>query len=96
MHISLVVAVSDNGVIGREQALPWHLPEDLKRFKKKTLGKPVIMGRRTWEAIGKPLPDRQNIVVSHGGNMGVESTENKGTTVWFTIPFVGPQQPELE
>ena len=64
MHSSLVVAVSDNGVIGREQALPWHLPEDLKRFKKKTLGKPIIMGRRTWEAIGKPLPERKNIVVS--------------------------------
>jgi dihydrofolate reductase len=62
--ITLIVAVADNGVIGRENGLPWHLPEDLKRFKRLTLGKPVVMGRRTYDSIGRPLPGRHNIVVT--------------------------------
>ncbi|HEV7606096.1 MAG TPA: dihydrofolate reductase [Steroidobacteraceae bacterium] len=63
-----MVAVADNGVIGRDNALPWHLPDDLKRFKQLTLGKPVVMGRKTFESIGKPLPGRQNIVVTRDTN----------------------------
>ena len=66
--ITLIVAVADNGVIGRENALPWHLPEDLKRFKRLTMGKPIVMGRKTFESIGKPLPGRQNIVVTRDTN----------------------------
>jgi dihydrofolate reductase len=66
--ITLVVAVADNGVIGRDNALPWHLPEDLKRFKRITMGKPIVMGRRTFESIGKPLPGRHNIVVTRDPN----------------------------
>ena len=62
--ITLIVAVSDNGVIGRDNALPWHLPEDLKRFKRLTMGKPIVMGRKTHESIGKPLPGRRNIVLT--------------------------------
>lgn len=62
--ITLIVAVADSGVIGRDNTLPWHLPEDLKRFKRLTMGKPIVMGRKTFESIGKPLPDRQNIVVT--------------------------------
>jgi dihydrofolate reductase len=62
--VTLIVAVADSGVIGRDNALPWHLPEDLKRFKRLTLGKPVVMGRRTFESIGRPLPGRHNIVVT--------------------------------
>ena len=63
--IVLVVAVAENGVIGNKGALPWRLPEDLKRFKALTMGKPVIMGRKTWESLPrKPLPGRPNIVVS--------------------------------
>jgi dihydrofolate reductase len=62
---SLVVAVARNGVIGRNNALPWRLPADLAHFKKVTMGHPVVMGRRTYESIGKPLPGRQNIVVTH-------------------------------
>jgi dihydrofolate reductase len=66
--ISLLAAISRNGVIGREGRLPWHLPADLKRFKRLTLGHPVIMGRKTYdsilESLGKPLPGRENIVVS--------------------------------
>lgn len=64
MRLSLIVAVGENGVIGANGKLPWHLPADLKHFKTLTLGKPVIMGRKTFESIGKPLPQRQNIVVS--------------------------------
>ena len=60
----LVAAVADNGVIGRDNALPWHLGSDLKRFKALTANKPVIMGRKTYESIGKPLPGRTNIVVT--------------------------------
>jgi dihydrofolate reductase len=63
-EIALVVAVADNGVIGRHGALPWHLPDDLKHFKSVTFGKPVLMGRRTFESIGKPLPGRRNLVLS--------------------------------
>ena len=63
-RIVLVVAVSRNGVIGRDGDLPWRLPSDLKRFKALTLGKPVLMGRRTWDSIGRPLPGRPNIVVT--------------------------------
>lgn len=62
--IVLVVARADNGVIGRDGALPWHLPRDLAHFRALTLGKPVIMGRRTFEAIGRPLPGRHNIVLT--------------------------------
>lgn len=62
--IYLVAAVASNGVIGRDGQLPWHLPEDLKHFKRLTLGHPVIMGRRTWESLKGPLPGRDNIVVS--------------------------------
>ena len=62
--VYLVAAVAANGVIGRNGQLPWHLPEDLKHLKRLTLGHPVIMGRRTWESIGRPLPGRENIVVT--------------------------------
>jgi dihydrofolate reductase len=62
--ITLVVAVADNGVIGRDNALPWHLPADLAHFKRLTLGKPIVMGRRTFASIGRALAGRQNIVVT--------------------------------
>lgn len=63
-RIYLVAAVASNGVIGVDGRLPWHLPEDLKHFKKLTLGHPIVMGRKTWESLGKALPGRENIVVS--------------------------------
>jgi dihydrofolate reductase len=63
-RVYLVAAVAANGVIGAEGRLPWHLPEDLKHFKQLTLGHPVVMGRRTWESLGKALPGRDNIVVT--------------------------------
>ncbi len=64
MIISLVVAVSENNAIGKDNALPWRLPEDLKFFKRTTMGRPMIMGRKTYESLGKPLPGRTNIVLS--------------------------------
>jgi dihydrofolate reductase len=60
----LIVAIAANRVIGRGGQLPWHLPDDLKRFKQLTMGHPIIMGRKTYESIGKPLPGRRNIVVT--------------------------------
>ena len=62
--VSIVVAMDERGGIGRDGQLPWHLPDDLKRFKQLTLGKPIVMGRKTWDSIGRPLPGRHNIVVS--------------------------------
>lgn len=63
--LSLIVAVAENGVIGRDGALPWRLPEDLKWFKARTMGKPIIMGRKTWESFPRrPLPGRTNIIVT--------------------------------
>ena len=59
-----IVAMASNRVIGRDGKLPWHIPEDLRFFKKTTLGHPILMGRKTFESIGKPLPGRQNIVLS--------------------------------
>ncbi|MCP5368441.1 MAG: dihydrofolate reductase [Hyphomicrobiales bacterium] len=64
MRVSLVVAVAENGVIGRDGGLPWRLPGDLAWFKKVTMGKPIIMGRKTYDSIGRPLPGRTNIVVT--------------------------------
>jgi dihydrofolate reductase len=67
MKLSAVVAASDNDVIGRDNALPWYQPADLAYFKRVTMGKPILMGRKTWDSIGKPLPGRRNIVLSRSG-----------------------------
>ena len=68
-----IVAMSLNRAIGKNNKLPWHLPEDLKWFKKLTIGNVIIMGRRTWESIGKPLPNRESIVVSSTDIPGVRT-----------------------
>lgn len=62
--ISIIVAVSENNVIGKRGTLPWYIPEDLKRFRSLTTGHPIIMGRKTHESIGKPLPNRTNIIIT--------------------------------
>jgi dihydrofolate reductase len=62
--LSMIVAMANNNIIGRNNDMPWHLPADLAYFKKITLGKPIIMGRKTFESIGRPLPGRRNIVIS--------------------------------
>ena len=64
LPVSIVVAVADNGVIGRGNALPWDLPDDLQHFKRTTMGRPIVMGRKTFESIGRPLPGRLNIVLT--------------------------------
>jgi dihydrofolate reductase len=64
MNLAIIVAMTDEGIIGKDNALPWRLPEDLKRFQKLTLGHPIIMGRKTFESIGKPLHRRENIVLT--------------------------------
>jgi dihydrofolate reductase len=69
-RLYLIAAVAKNGVIGAHGKLPWHLPEDLTHFKKLTLGHPILMGRRTWESLGKPLPGRENIVISRKPGFG--------------------------
>jgi dihydrofolate reductase len=65
--VSLIVAYSRNRVIGKDNQLPWKLPADLAHFKRQTLGKPIIMGKKTWVSLGRPLPGRLNIVVSRSG-----------------------------
>ncbi len=67
MMVSCIVAMSENQVIGRSGDLPWHLPADLKRFKRLTMGHHIIMGRKTWDSIGRPLPGRTSVVVSRDG-----------------------------
>lgn len=62
--LAIIVAVADNGVIGNSNQLPWRLPDDLKRFKALSLGKPIVMGRKTYDSIGRPLPGRLNVVIS--------------------------------
>ena len=73
MYLSLICAMDENMVIGRNNSLPWHLPEDLKYFKRTTMGHSIIMGRKTYESIGKPLPGRTNIIVSRNRNYEVEN-----------------------
>jgi dihydrofolate reductase len=73
--ISLIVAISRNRVIGRDNQMPWHLPDDLKYFRRVTKGNPVIMGRKTHESIGRPLPQRQNIVVTRDPTYRAEGCE---------------------
>src|SRR6266404_1949434 len=73
--LELVVAVAENDVIGRGNQLPWHLPADLRHFKSLTLGKPVLMGRRTYESIGKALPGRTNIVLSRSAGLGFSPSD---------------------
>jgi len=72
MDIALIAALAENGVVGRDNQLPWHLPGDLPYFKRVTLGKPVVMGRKTWDSIGRPLPGRANIVVSRQVGLQLE------------------------
>jgi dihydrofolate reductase len=72
MIISLIAAVAKNGVIGNEGDLPWNLPSDLKKFKEITDNRPIIMGRKTWDSIGRPLPNRDNIIISRNANLEIE------------------------
>ena len=78
-HISLVVAMDESGLIGRQGQLPWRLPEDLKHFRRLTLGKTVLMGRKTWDSLGKPLEGRRNWVLSRDRTFRPAGCEVFGT-----------------
>ncbi|KGD90309.1 dihydrofolate reductase [Achromobacter sp. RTa] len=78
--LTLIVAYSTNRAIGRDNALPWKLPGDLAHFKRSTLGRPIIMGRKTWDSLGRPLPGRSNIVISRNPDFTAE-----GATVVPTL-----------
>jgi dihydrofolate reductase len=75
MKIALIVAASQNNVIGLDNQLPWHLPEDLQYFKAVTMGKPILMGRKTYDSIGRPLPGRANIVLTRDTNWTADGVE---------------------
>jgi dihydrofolate reductase len=75
MKLSLIAAVSRNNVIGKDNKMPWHLPADLQFFKTTTLGKPIIMGRKTWESLGRILPGRRHIVVTRNKDYTAEGVE---------------------
>lgn len=74
MKIALIAAMANNRVIGKDNQMPWHLPEDLRHFKAMTFGKPIVMGRKTFDSIGRPLPGRHNIVISRQEGLAIEGT----------------------
>lgn len=75
MAMSIIVAMAHNNVIGANNGLPWHLPADLKHFKAITMGKPIVMGRKTFQSIGRPLPGRRNIVITRDRNWHADGVE---------------------
>ncbi|MBC3414229.1 dihydrofolate reductase [Pseudomonas sp. SWRI51] len=75
LPLSLIAALAQNRVIGIDNSMPWHLPGDFKYFKATTLGKPIIMGRKTWDSLGRPLPGRLNIVVSRQPGLQLDGAE---------------------
>lgn len=79
MRLSLIAALDRHGAIGRGNALPWHLPDDLKRFKALTFGKPILMGRRTAESLGRALPGRRNLVLTRSGQAPFEGMDAVGS-----------------
>lgn len=96
LKISVIAAISKNLVIGRDNKIPWHIPEDLKRFKELTSGHVVIMGRKTFESIGKPLPNRTNIVITRDPDYlaegilvchSLEEALQKAQKTWIPDPF---------
>lgn len=79
MRLTLIVAYASNGVIGRGDALPWRLPADLAHFKRVTMGCPIVMGRRTWDSIGRPLPGRRNLVVTRNAAWSAPGAEARSS-----------------
>ena len=74
-ELVIIAAVARNGVIGKDNRLPWHLPEDLRHFKATTLGHPVLMGRKTWDSLGRPLPGRRNLVITRNPQFAAPGAE---------------------
>jgi dihydrofolate reductase len=93
--ISLIAAFAKNGVIGKGNQMPWHVPGDLKRFRELTRGHPVIMGRKTFESIGKPLPQRRNIVVTRNQGFSAPGTETASSLQEAISRAQGPGSEEI-
>ncbi|MCK0198318.1 dihydrofolate reductase [Ancylobacter sp. 6x-1] len=95
LRLVIVVAVAENGVIGRGDALPWHVSGDLKRFRAITWGKPIVMGRRTFESIGRPLPGRTSIVVSRDAGLNLPDGVLKAATLDEAMRLAGAEAERL-
>ena len=89
MTVSIIAILSANDVIGKDNKLPWHMPADLKRFKALTMGHHLIMGRKTFDSIGKPLPGRINVVVTRNVEAGATVTGNPGPSDFGAADFCG-------
>ena len=102
MNVGLIVAMTRDGLIGRDGDLPWRLPEDLKHFKRTTVGATIVMGRGCWDSIGRPLPKRTNVVLSRawGADAGADGLERDGMRVFGDLPsacaWIEREQPDGE
>ena len=90
-RITIVAAMARNRAIGRDGELPWHLPRELRHFKETTMGKPIVMGRRTWQSIGRALPGRQNLVVTRDASFRAEGCEVVGSLEAAVASARGPE-----
>ena len=95
MMISMIAAMAHDRVIGKDNQMPWHLPADLAHFKRVTLGKPVLMGRKTFESIGRPLPGRRNLVISRNPDYQAEGIEVVGSVEAALALLAGSSVEEL-
>lgn len=95
MKISMIAAMARDRVIGKDNQMPWHLPADLAHFKRLTLGKPVLMGRKTFESIGRPLPGRRNLVISRNPGYQAEGIEVVGSVEAALALLAGSSVAEL-
>ncbi|MFQ1813302.1 type 3 dihydrofolate reductase [Aeromonas veronii] len=95
MKISMIAAMAHDRVIGKDNQMPWHLPADLAHFKRVTLGKPVLMGRKTFESIGRPLPGRRNLVISRNPDYQAEGIEVVGSVEAALALLAGSSVEEL-
>ncbi|MFQ2029578.1 type 3 dihydrofolate reductase [Aeromonas veronii] len=95
MKISMIAAMAHDRVIGKDNQMPWHLPADLAHFKRVTLGKPVLMGRKTFESIGRPLPGRRNLVISRNPDYQAEGIEVMGSVEAALALLAGSSVEEL-
>ena len=95
MKISMIAAMAHDRVIGKDNQMPWHLPADLAHFKRITLGKPILMGRKTFESIGRPLPGRRNLVISRNPDYQAEGIEVVGSVEAALALLAGSSVEEL-
>lgn len=92
MKISMIAAMAHDRVIGLDNQMPWHLPADLAHFKRVTLGKPVLMGRKTFESIGRPLPGRRNLIISRNPGFKASGIEVFHPSTRYWPPYLRPRR----